>query len=433
MRTAKGPGSAARLGETPFAVLDVETTGFNAAGADRVVEVGIVRMTLDGEVEDEFVTLVNPGRDVGPTDVHGITASDVVHAPPFAEVAGDIALRLSGAVIAGHNLRFDLSFISAEYARLGATFPAVPSVCTLQLAYQFLPDAPDRKLASCCAALGVSHDDVHSSLGDARATAKLLAALLKRARQGGCNCLSDVGCSQTLLPGKEWVQWSPSGAAMCRSKAKARLASDRGYLARLIERLPSGYAPDADHAGYMMLLDRALEDRLVTAAEAESLFEAARGWGLTREDVRATHEGYLRGLVSAAQSDGVVTNAEQRDLEMVADLLGLSRESLGRLLTVQGVRTPDINRGRAELKGKSVCFTGALVSSIGGDVITRELAWRLAEDAGLVIHDSVTKKLGLLVVADPNTSSGKAKKARAYGTRIMAEAAFWKAIGVQVE
>ena len=201
----------------------------------------------------------------------------------------------------------------------------------------------------------------------------------------------------------------------------------------MIERLPSGYAPDADHAGYMMLLDRALEDRLVTAAEAESLFEAARGWGLTREDVRATHEGYLRGLVGAAQSDGVVTNAEQRDLEMVADLLGLSRESLGRLLTVQGVRAPDINRGRAELKGKSVCFTGALVSSIGGDVITRELAWRLAEDAGLVIHDSVTKKLGLLVVADPNTSSGKAKKARAYGTRIMAEAAFWKAIGVQVK
>ena len=70
---------------------------------------------------------------------------------------------------------------------------------------------------------------------------------------------------------------------------------------------------------------------------------------------------------------------------------------------------------------------------IGGDTISREQAEALAANAGLVVAKSVTKKLDLLVVADPQTLSGKAKKAREYGTRIMAEMAFWKAIGVPVE
>ena len=50
--------------------------------------------------------------------------------------------------------------------------------------------------------------------------------------------------------------------------------------------------------------------------------------------------------------------------------------------------------------------------------------------AGLVVHEGVTKALDLLVVADPNSLSGKAAKARTYGTRIMAETAFWQAVGL---
>lgn len=425
--------SEARLGETPFAVLDVETTGFHAAGADRIVDVGIVRMAPDGRVEDEFVTLINPDRDVGPTDVHGVTASDVVHAPRFAQVAGDIAVRLGGAVVAGHNLRFDLGFLTAEYARLGATFPQGPTVCTLQLAYQFLPEAPNRRLAGCCEALGVQLEDTHHSLGDARATAKLLLALVRRARSSGCECLDELGCAQTRLPGNSWVKWPPSGAAMCRADAQERIASERGYLARLVQRLPASGAPDADHAGYMMLLDRVLEDRLVIRAEADALLGAASGWSLSREDVQATHEGYLRNLVAAAQADDEVTRAEQQDLETVTQLLGLPRAALDRLLSIpKQKRSPPSKRDSA-LKGKSVCFTGTLMSSIDGSPVTRELAWRLAETAGLVIHDSVSKKLDILIVADPSSASGKARKARDYGTRIMAEAAFWSAIGVRVE
>jgi len=46
---------------------------------------------------------------------------------------------------------------------------------------------------------------------------------------------------------------------------------------------------------------------------------------------------------------------------------------------------------------------------------------------------NVTKKLDLLVVSDPNTQSGEARKARNYGTRILAEAVFWRMVGVAID
>ena len=61
------------------------------------------------------------------------------------------------------------------------------------------------------------------------------------------------------------------------------------------------------------------------------------------------------------------------------------------------------------------------------------MAKELATRAGLIVVDSVTKKLDLLVAADPQSQSGKAKKARQYGTRSMHELIFWKAINVNVE
>lgn len=38
----------------------------------------------------------------------------------------------------------------------------------------------------------------------------------------------------------------------------------------------------------------------------------------------------------------------------------------------------------------------------------------------------------MLVVADPDSLSGKARKAREYEIRIVAEVAFWSMIGVEV-
>src|SRR4051812_14795166 len=96
--------------------VDLETTGADP-GVDRVVEIGVVLLDEAGGVEHEFSTVVDPGRDVGATSIHGIRASDVVGAPTFTEVAPYLAALLSGRVVVAHNALFDLRFLAREFGR----------------------------------------------------------------------------------------------------------------------------------------------------------------------------------------------------------------------------------------------------------------------------------------------------------------------------
>ncbi|MFJ6670544.1 exonuclease domain-containing protein [Actinosynnema sp. NPDC091369] len=160
-----------------YAVVDVETTGFAARGSDRVVEVAVVGLDDGGRVTDEWCTLLNPGRDLGPQHVHRIRAADVWHAPTFARAAGAVAARLAGRVVVAHNLSFDARFLTAEFARAGVDLP-VTGLCTMRLADRYLPNLVGRSLAACCEAAGVVLDSAHSALHDARATARLFAHYL---------------------------------------------------------------------------------------------------------------------------------------------------------------------------------------------------------------------------------------------------------------
>lgn len=66
-----------------FAVVDVETTGLSPAYQHRIVEVAVVLVDKDGQVVVTWDTLVNPRRDVGASDVHGLRAAELLDAPPF--------------------------------------------------------------------------------------------------------------------------------------------------------------------------------------------------------------------------------------------------------------------------------------------------------------------------------------------------------------
>ncbi|MFE2755978.1 exonuclease domain-containing protein [Actinosynnema sp. NPDC059335] len=161
-----------------YAVVDVETTGFAARGSDRIVEVAVVGLDAAGRVTDEWCTLLNPNRDLGPQHVHRIRAADVWHAPTFARAAGAVAARLAGRVVVAHNLAFDARFLTAEFARAGVDLP-ITGLCTMRLADRYLPHRAGRSLRDCCDAAGVVLDSAHSALHDARATAALFAHYLR--------------------------------------------------------------------------------------------------------------------------------------------------------------------------------------------------------------------------------------------------------------
>jgi DNA polymerase-3 subunit epsilon len=142
-------------------------------------------------------------------------------------------------------------------------------------------------------------------------------------------------------------------------------------------------------------------------------------------------------LARQAKADGVVTDLERSDLVSVCELLSVDASTLAQLLEPAApvpLKGPGSEGSSSTaLAGKTVCFTGELLGKVRGERVTRDVAEELARRAGLLVKNGVSKGLEILVVADPDTQSGKAKKARGYGTRIMAEAAFWAAIGAVVE
>jgi DNA polymerase-3 subunit epsilon len=448
-------GKPIELESVPFAIIDTETTGFSPWLKDRVIEIAVVRFDLSDGIRDEFCTLVNPRRDVGRTDIHGIRASDLKDAPQWEDISGDIASRIQDAVIAAHNLTFELGFVTAEFARVGVNVPSpYPGLCTLGLSRRFLPEIGSHKLKHCCGYAGIELEGEHSALGDARATAHLLACLLVVAKSHGVTSLTKLGSKSTELP-NVWCAAPRSGRAMPRRRSTETQVLP--YLARLVANLPPTPFDDTEEGAYLDILDRAVADRYVSAEEAKALERVAFDTGLTRARVFETHHKYLRSLVRAAAADSVITEAERQDLESVCDLLGIDRSALDSALRdvhaeAEGAlsialarsivaspspsATPSSSKPvrltRKDLEGRSVCFTGTFLGKVGGRSVTRAVVEEMATEAGLVVRHSVHEDLDFLVAADVESLSSKAKLARALGVRIVEEAEFWGALEVTV-
>lgn len=171
-------------GTARFAVIDVETTGLDPE-RERILELAILRADERGRPIDQWVTRFHPGGPVRATHIHGITDADVAGAPRFADLAVQIGTALQGLVLVAHNAEFDLAFLQAEFARASLPMPQVSTYCTLQGSTVYLPHLRRRTLAECCAALGVTHQQAHSALGDAYAAAGLLERYLAMDRQTG--------------------------------------------------------------------------------------------------------------------------------------------------------------------------------------------------------------------------------------------------------
>lgn len=409
-----------------WVVFDVETTGLRPS-TDRIVEIGLVRITADGRELDAWTTVVNPERDMGPVHIHGLTTRDVLDAPRFADIAPDLLAHLAGAHLAAHNAPFDVGFVGAELARLGIEWGPPEALCTMTLPHR-LGVVGSRSLHDCCVELGIPYGHGHTALHDARAAAQLLLLTLARAR---------IGIPPALTP--SWPGRVPPGTVMIRGERRS--APERSAVAIMAARLgiPDGLAVSHDVAqSYLGLLDRVLEDRHITDDEVLALAEYATAWGIDRDDAIELHASYLETLNQRAWADGVLTDAEQRDLHAVADLLGIPMEEHRAVPAEEGVSEAATALVKGEhqpgaLAGQTVCFTGESVCTLLGVPLSRDTQESLATWAGLTLKAGVSRKLDLLVLADPDSQSGKARKAAELGVRRIAEPVFWRLAGVPVD
>ena len=382
-----------------YAVLDTETTGLY--NSDRVIEIAILVLDDRGQVLDEWDTLLDPGRDVGPVDIHGVTATMVASAPTFEEVRWAIAERLDGAVLVGHNLRFDQRMLDAEFDRSEGDWQPGDGVCTLRIA--------GGKLSAACSARGIAIEQEHRALSDARATASLFLA-------------TALGGPVSGVPARV----SPAPRKMPRTLRREAFA-DRSQFAN--SRSISKWALAIDHTrfplselGYVDLLDRALDDLWISAEELVELSTLAQLAGIDPSRLPDLHRLYVEDLYAAATRDGVITDDEFRQLDAVSDTLGFR---LGDLFPdFEELRPASVVVTEVEA-GTRVAFTGAAVDLRTGRKIDRSALITICDAAGLIAEDKLTKaNTQLLVAADPDSQSGKAKKARQWGIPVLSVADF---------
>ncbi|MCZ6737743.1 MAG: exonuclease domain-containing protein, partial [Actinobacteria bacterium] len=181
------------LFDVTFCVLDLETTGVSPANCE-ITEIGAVKYK-GGELVGSFQTLVDPGQAIPPsiTFLTGITHAMVLDAPRI-ESALPVFLEFIGvAIVVGHNVRFDLSFLNAAATRLGYGRLENKSVDTAALARRLIrPEVRNLRLQTLADHFRSPVKPVHRALDDARATAHVLHGLLERVGSLGVTNLDDL-------------------------------------------------------------------------------------------------------------------------------------------------------------------------------------------------------------------------------------------------
>ncbi|MPZ53120.1 MAG: DEDD exonuclease domain-containing protein [Acidimicrobiia bacterium] len=181
------------LSQVTFCVLDLETTGGSARDCE-ITEIGAARYRLGDEV-GVFQTLVDPGAEIPPSIVllTGITHAMVVDAPSIETALPSFLEFVGNAVIVGHNVRFDMSFLDAACDRLDYPRLVNDRVDTVGLARRLIrPEVRNLRLATLAKHFRSPVTPIHRALEDARATAAVLWGLLERAGTIGVTTLDEL-------------------------------------------------------------------------------------------------------------------------------------------------------------------------------------------------------------------------------------------------
>jgi DNA polymerase III epsilon subunit-like protein len=193
----------------PVLVLDFETTGIDYRSG-RVVEIGAIRLDVGGRTT--FWAVVRPdGLEALPPRLPGTplsTSRIAVGVPSGIAFEGLTELLADDPVVVGHNVSYDLGFLSAELERHNLPAWRGDFICTLYAAALLQRGvATDSgrgrvgsrwtdfvryhyRLTDVCKALRIQHSTPHRALPDAKATEKVAMRLLSEApAESVLNCV----------------------------------------------------------------------------------------------------------------------------------------------------------------------------------------------------------------------------------------------------
>lgn len=184
--------------DVSFTIFDTETTGFQVATTDRLIEIGAVHMKGYEVLEkNTFQTYVKPNRDIPPiiTELTGITEEKVKYAPESMEAITayfDFIGRNESSALVGHYVAFDEMVLRQEIRRAKHGFKKPKLIDTLNVIGFLSPSWDMRDLERYAMAFGTRIYERHSAIGDALTTAYLFSELLQQFIDRGYKTWGDL-------------------------------------------------------------------------------------------------------------------------------------------------------------------------------------------------------------------------------------------------
>lgn len=174
-----------------FIVFDIETTGLTP-GKDKITEIGAVKIQ-NGEIIDTFQTFVNPQIPIPQKIVKltGITDDMVREAPLIEEVIPKFMEYVADGVLVAHNANFDIGFIR-YFANEVNTIVYNSIIDTLDLSRALLPHLRRHRLNIVAEELGVTLDNHHRAVDDAKATAEIFQKFILMLKEREIEYIKDI-------------------------------------------------------------------------------------------------------------------------------------------------------------------------------------------------------------------------------------------------
>ncbi|MCI4590879.1 DNA polymerase III subunit epsilon [Sphingobium sp. BYY-5] len=162
-------------------IFDTETTGFDPASGDRLVEIGCIELINRVPSGRTFHAYYNPERDMPAAAfaVHGLSSDFLRDKPLFSSGALELLAFIEDSPLVAHNARFDFGFLNHELKRCGQPEVGMDRMIdTVAIARQLHPGAK-HSLDALCTRYGIdrSHRVKHGALLDAELLAQLYIEL----------------------------------------------------------------------------------------------------------------------------------------------------------------------------------------------------------------------------------------------------------------
>ncbi len=183
------------LEDTIFVVFDTETTGFNAGGADQMIEIGAVKI-CNGEIVDHFDELINPNRKLLKkiTELTNIT-DDMLKDKDTEENVTKRFLEWAGdAPMVAHNAKFDISFITSAMKKYALGEFENTVIDTLELSRALDQGYARHNLSALVARYNIPWEETahHRADYDAEGTALVFAKMINKLKSQNYKTIKDL-------------------------------------------------------------------------------------------------------------------------------------------------------------------------------------------------------------------------------------------------